>query len=198
MAKDKKDSDNKKKAESAKKSPKIKSQNQSKDSGYCGLTWVGAGYQFVSLVRIIRKISDRAHPASYVKSAKDNLVMPIVKRNCPELTQDIVGGAIEIIEFIISPTRYVLNIVSYTVAEATGELIKKNYTIKHPELRAGIDVVFSEAAYQAVDKISSSSQSQNKVLRFFNNNIKRDYTQSSSNGALLKSIATNVQFRSKL
>lgn len=198
MAKNKKDPDDKKKAVSVKKSPKIKNQNQSKEAGYCGLTWVGAGYQFVSLVRIIRKISDRAHPASYAKSAKDNLIMPIVKTNCPELTQDIVGGAIEIIEFIISPTRYVLNIISYTVAEATGELIKKNYAIKHPELRAGIDVVFTEAAYQAVDKISSSSQNQNKLLRFFNNNIKRDYAQSFSNVAPLKSIATNVQFRSKL
>ncbi len=180
MAKDKKDSDNKKKAESAKKSPKTKIQNQSANAGICNLTWVGTGYQCVSIVRIVRKISDRAHPASYVKSAKDNLVMPIVKRNCPELTQDIVGAATEIIEFIISPTRYILNIVSYTVAQATGELIKKNYTIKHPELRAGIDVVFSEAAYQTVDKISSS--------RFFNGKIKQNSAQSS----------TNMQFRSKM
>lgn len=198
MAKGKKDPDNKKKAESAKKSRNIKNQNQSKDTGYCGLTWVGAGYQFVSVVRVIKKISDRAHPASYVKSAKDNLLMPIVKRNCPELTQDIVGGAIEVIEFIISPTRYVLNVVSYTVAEATGELIKKNYTIKHPELRAGIDVVFSEAAYQTVDKISSSSQSQNTLLRFFNNNVKRGYPKLFSNNAPLMSTAKSMQFRSKL
>ena len=191
MAKDKKnpDNNNKKKAEGDKKSPKTKNKNPSRDAGCCHLTWVATGYQFISIVRIIRKISDRAHPASYVKSAKDNLIMPIVKRNCPELTQDIVGAATEVIEFIISPTRYMLNIVSYTVAETTGELIKKNYSIRHPELRAGVDVVFSEAAYQSVDKIFSSSVMKNRALSFFKSNANRDYGQST---------ASHFQFRSKL
>ncbi len=189
MAKDKKISENKKKADGAKKSSKSKNNSQSINAGCCHLTWIAAGYQFVSIVRIVRKISDRAHPASYLKSAKDNLIMPIVKRNCPEFTQDIVGAATEVIEFIISPTRYILNIVSYTVADTTGELIKNNYSITHPELRAGVDVVFSEAAYQVVDKITRSSDTKSNLLQFFKSNSKRDSSQP---------IASPFQFRGKL
>ncbi len=197
MAKNRKEYEKKnKKTKSSKKSQTPEGKTQPSKDEKCCLTWVGTAYHCLSIVRIIRKASDRVHPASYAKSAKDNLIMPIVKRNCTELTQDLVGGVSEIIEFIISPTRYILNIVSYTIAESTGEIIKKNYAITHPELRAGIDVIFSESAYQAVDKISGLSDKRHLFSRFFNASNKCDNKTVGSSP--VKTIAQNMRFRPKL
>lgn len=198
MAKNQKESEKKKNLKSSKKSRASKGKTHSEKDEKCCLTWVGVAYQCISIVRVIRGVTDRAHPASYAKSAKDNLIMPIVKRNCDELTQTVVGRVAEIVEFVISPTRYILNIVSYTVAESTGEVIKKNYSISHPELRAGVDVVFSESAYQAVNKVSCWSGKQSGLLRFFGANNKVKCENNTATSSALISFAQNMRLRSKL
>lgn len=130
-------------------------------------TWVEMTYNLSAVVRVSQKILNGAHPASYFKMAKDRIGMPLLEKYTSETVQNIAFLTSEVVECVISPPVYAVNKATAIVANLSGSAIKDRLNIRHPELRAIVDVTCKEAAHQATHQFIKVSKTPKEGFRFF-------------------------------
>jgi dihydroorotate dehydrogenase len=177
MAKDKKKVESKTsnshsatKAGLKEKGPKQKAvatKNQPKAPQPQSATWVATVYQWGSVIRVGNRILNCAHPASYFKLAKDNIAMPLARMHCSDSTKNRVFLTTEIIECAISPTIYTVNKVVHLISKVSSAAVKVCFNVRSPEIKAAVDVAFSEAAYQTTNRLFTDLNKNRSCPGFF-------------------------------
>lgn len=130
-------------------------------------TWVATVYQWGSVIRVGNQILNCAHPASYFKLAKDNIAMPLAQMHCSNTTKNMVFLTTEIIECTISPTIYTVNKVVHLISKISSVAVKISFKVRSPELRAVVDVAFTEAAYQTTNRLFTDLNKNRTCPGFF-------------------------------
>jgi hypothetical protein len=172
MSKDKKETKRKKQSSAGKNSTSKKNEPKKqlppgKAPENMTDTWVGTAYRCGAILRVGQRMLAFSHPATYVKLAKDHIGLPIAQSIFTDSAQDSLYIAGEVIEFVISPTTYVVNKIGDLMTSTSGEVIKNCYNIKHPEARAAVDILCTEAARKTTTRLFSSMRDNHGSSVFF-------------------------------
>lgn len=93
--------------------------------------------------------------------------MPLAQKYFNDTAQILTFWTGEIIECAVSIPFYATNKVASMYSRALAEAIKNGLKIEHPEIKASIDVIFTEVAHQATNRVLKSPQKNPACSVFF-------------------------------